>query len=392
MHLDCPAEELKSSALKWKVLLDAAKLACSPGELDLSICPADFTVVSFYKIFGYPTGLGALLVRHDAAPLIMPQADLAGGPRGAGGPLYFAGGTVSSISASSGFAIPRPQLSEWLERGTPNFLGIAVLPSQLDAVRALGPDQARCRHALAVCHEAFLRISCLKHSNGLQVCTVFGRHKEENWHEAQGPTLALSLHYADGSPIPYGIVGERAAAKQIVIRTGCHCNAGGCQKYLKLEDSDIRHFFASGKVCGDDRGLVDGRPTGVVRVSFGLYSTLADVSCCLDLLSEFVDARPPHCPEAVCKLPDSEMQGLTQPIHPQPQPVVVGTVTALKVYPVKGCGPLRVRRWPLDGNGNLFLDRRWCILAAFGITGNHEWLGFAYGFVVPPGHKTGTQA
>ena len=35
-------------------------------------CCADFTVVSFYKIFGYPTGLGALLARHDAAPLLQP--------------------------------------------------------------------------------------------------------------------------------------------------------------------------------------------------------------------------------------------------------------------------------------------------------------------------------
>ena len=52
--------------------MDAAKLACSPGALDLRSCCADFTVVSFYKIFGYPTGLGALLVRHDAAPLLQP--------------------------------------------------------------------------------------------------------------------------------------------------------------------------------------------------------------------------------------------------------------------------------------------------------------------------------
>lgn len=39
-----------------------------------------------------------------------------------------------------------------------------------------------------------------------------------------------------------------------------------------------------------------------------------------------------------------------------------GRVLGLKVYPVKGCGPLRVRRWPLDpATGALFLDRRWCV-------------------------------
>ena len=47
---------------QWKVLLDAA--AFVPTQpLDLRQYPADFVTISFYKIFGYPTGLGALLVR-----------------------------------------------------------------------------------------------------------------------------------------------------------------------------------------------------------------------------------------------------------------------------------------------------------------------------------------
>lgn len=45
------------------MLLDAAK-ACGTAPPDLSIHRADFVAVSFYKIFGYPTGLGALLVRN----------------------------------------------------------------------------------------------------------------------------------------------------------------------------------------------------------------------------------------------------------------------------------------------------------------------------------------
>jgi selenocysteine lyase/cysteine desulfurase len=60
------------------VLLDAA--AYLPAHpLDLTAHPADFVVASFYKMFGYPTGLGALVlctelvpqlrkVRHSAVP------------------------------------------------------------------------------------------------------------------------------------------------------------------------------------------------------------------------------------------------------------------------------------------------------------------------------------
>ncbi len=38
--------------------------------LDLSAVRPDFVAMSFYKMFGYPTGLGALLVRVDAAEVL----------------------------------------------------------------------------------------------------------------------------------------------------------------------------------------------------------------------------------------------------------------------------------------------------------------------------------
>ena len=46
-------------------------------------------VLSYYKIFGYPTGLGALLVRKDASKILRQD--------------YFGGGTVEACSAVSNF-------------------------------------------------------------------------------------------------------------------------------------------------------------------------------------------------------------------------------------------------------------------------------------------------
>ncbi|RZC43740.1 hypothetical protein C5167_036695 [Papaver somniferum] len=43
-------------------LINAAK-GCATQPPDLARFPADFVAISFYKIFGYPTGLGALVVR-----------------------------------------------------------------------------------------------------------------------------------------------------------------------------------------------------------------------------------------------------------------------------------------------------------------------------------------
>ena len=328
---------LKSLRSKWRILLDAAKLACSE-RLDLTKCGADFVVVSFYKIFGHPTGLGALICRHDAAPLLLPRS----GADATGQPLYFGGGTVSSVSAFSDFVVPRAALHQWMERGTQHFQGILVLPSQLRLLRSLGSDAQRHRHAMSLAREAFLRLQSLRHENGRSLVETFGFQER-----GQGPSLALQLRYEDGSVVPYGEVARAAEKRKVLLRTGCHCNPGGCQRYLELKDQDVRHFYSTGKVCGDDRGLVDGRPTGVVRISFGLYSTMADLDRCVELLLDFKDLLP----ERASPLDVPLSVGVDQEL---------GRITALKVYPVKGCGALKVERWPLHG-ASLFLDRRWCL-------------------------------
>lgn len=51
---------------QYFVLLDAAAYAATHA-LDMAAVQPDFLTVSFYKLFGYPSGLGALLVRKQAA-------------------------------------------------------------------------------------------------------------------------------------------------------------------------------------------------------------------------------------------------------------------------------------------------------------------------------------
>src|SRR5436190_8204796 len=55
----------EARALGYDVLLDAAAFL-STHALSVRCVPADFVVLSFYKLFGYPTGLGALVARRDA--------------------------------------------------------------------------------------------------------------------------------------------------------------------------------------------------------------------------------------------------------------------------------------------------------------------------------------
>lgn len=125
---------------------------------------------------------------------------------------------------------------------------------------------------------------------------------------------------------------------------------------LGLTDEDIRGFYATGKVCGDDRGVIDGRATGVVRLSFGLYSTFSDVDRWMEVLMHFVDQLPQEQPSMVAS--DTSVPEKVTELASG-----TGTISALKVYPVKGCGALEVKRWPMDG-ASLFLDRRWCLTLA----------------------------
>ena len=52
----------KAHAKGWYVLLDAAAFVPT-NRLDLGIWKPDFIPLSFYKMFGYPTGVGCLLAR-----------------------------------------------------------------------------------------------------------------------------------------------------------------------------------------------------------------------------------------------------------------------------------------------------------------------------------------
>lgn len=88
---------VNSKTGNWYVLLDAACFL-SHEILDLSEHKPDFVSVSFYKIFGYPTGLGALLVRKSSEQVLKKK--------------YFGGGTVFMAISAQNLTVPRKILSD----------------------------------------------------------------------------------------------------------------------------------------------------------------------------------------------------------------------------------------------------------------------------------------
>ncbi len=95
----------------YDVLLDAAAYLPS-NRLDLSVVKPDFVPVSWYKVFGYPTGVGCLIARREALRRLWRP--------------WFAGGSVHLASVQGDWHTLAPDEARF-EDGTVSFLQIPDL-------------------------------------------------------------------------------------------------------------------------------------------------------------------------------------------------------------------------------------------------------------------------
>ncbi|GAY42414.1 hypothetical protein CUMW_066650 [Citrus unshiu] len=253
---------------RWMVLIDAAK-GCVTQPPDLSKYPVDFVVMSFYKIFGYPTGLGALIMRNDAAKLLKNT--------------YFSGGTVAASIADIDFVKRRQGVEELFEDGTASFLSIASIRHGFNLINSLTVP-AICRHIASLGMYVRKVLLSLRHENGADVCTIYGTYTSEVSYHDTGSMVSFNLKRPDGSWFGYREVEKLASLSGIQLRTGCFCNPGACAKYLGLSHSDLLSNIEAGHVCWDDNDIIHGKPTGAIRVSFGYMSTFEDAKKFIDFI------------------------------------------------------------------------------------------------------------
>jgi selenocysteine lyase/cysteine desulfurase len=259
-------------ALGYQVLLDAAAFAPT-NRLDLSRVKPDFVTLSFYKMFGYPTGIGALVARREAlARLRRP---------------WFAGGTIAlaSIQADQ-FRLAEGEAA--FEDGTPDFLGVPAVALGFDLLESVGMDAV---HARVRALTAWLleELQGLVHANGRPLLRLYGPWSTER----RGATLAFNLATADGEIIEHRMVDERAAAQGLSLRTGCFCNPGAGEMAFGLSPADITTCLNREPVCmtyDEFRRCIDPKAAGAVRASLGLASNFNDAWSLLEFLKSFVDA------------------------------------------------------------------------------------------------------
>ncbi|KAK8384889.1 hypothetical protein O3P69_014454 [Scylla paramamosain] len=262
----------------WYVVLDAASLVAT-CPLDLTRWKPDFVSVSFYKIFGYPTGLGCLLVGRRAWGLLQKT--------------YHGGGTVLMVDSRNIVTVPRPTLHERFEDGSLPFLSIPALRHGLDTIERLtGGIQNIEAHVYRLARYTHHTLRSMRHAGGTPVAHLFLAPGDTWQPDTHGSIVNFNLKNPDGSYVGYAQVERVASLYNIHLRTGCVCNPGACQVHLGITPEKLIGQFKAGHVCGDALDLVDGEPTGSVRVSFGYCSTYKDADQLLRMVQECFVEQP----------------------------------------------------------------------------------------------------
>ena len=319
-------------------LFDAAALA-STSSVDLSdlqLCP-DFTAVSFYKIFGFPD-LGALILRKDCANLLNHRK-------------YFGGGTVDSVVACGEHwhAKKEHSLHSQLEDGTLPFHNIVALGLAFGIhARIFGSMAALSRHAQYITRVCLGQLRRLHHANGRSVCTIYG-NTDAMSEDVSGPVIAFNVRDAEGNFVSNAEFEKLSIIRDIQLRTGGLCNPGGIALHLGLSTAEIKDHHSSGYRCGGENDIVNAKPVGAVRVSFGGPSCLRDVDVLIGFLNEFFV-------EKAC----FESQGAYQSASATPEFII----ESLSVFPIKSCAAFKIppnTAWEVGPKG-LAWDREWCLV------------------------------
>lgn len=255
----------------WDVLLDGAAFAPT-NKLDLTLWHPDFVTLSFYKIFGYPTGIGCLIARKEAlAKLRRP---------------WFAGGTIilASVQGQRHHLAPNEAA---FEDGTIDFLNIPAVEIGLRHISSIGIETI---HERVSCLTAWLldNLFALAHHNGQPLVRIYG---PTNLCQ-RGGTITFNLYDPHGRLFDFRRVEELAGKENISLRTGCFCNPGAGEISEGLTEADIAEGFTQKLTFPQFIAMIErntGKSAGAIRASVGIATNFADVYHFLNFVRGFLD-------------------------------------------------------------------------------------------------------
>jgi molybdenum cofactor sulfurtransferase len=257
----------------WDVLVDAAAFAPT-NRFDVGRIGPDFTTFSFYKIFGFPTGVGGLLMRRDRFDAMVRP--------------WFAGGTITIASVQGdGHYLHRDEAA--FEDGTVDYLNLAAVTNGLDHVERIGRDAI---HERVTCLTRWLldMLTGLRHTGGRPAVQILGPTDMV----ARGGTVTFTVLDPAGRTVDDRRIEELAQADNISLRTGCFCNPGAGEIAHHLGATEMAEWFGRREPVHFDELRADvraryGVQVSAVRISVGLATDFADVYRLACFLQRFVD-------------------------------------------------------------------------------------------------------
>lgn len=258
----------------WHVMLDVAAYVPT-NRLDLSQIHPDFLSISFYKMFGYPTGIGALIARKDALMRLQRP--------------WFAGGTISITSVQGAGWHYLLEDHAAFEDGTVNYLSIPAVEIGLRHIESVGIDRIHDR-VQALTGWLLSQMSSLKHQNGAPLATIYGTLSTED----RGGTISFNLEDPQGKRFDYRRIEMLAGEDNISLRTGCFCNPGTGEIVHDITRSEMETMFSATEPISFDE-LYETLTTtyekypSTIRISVGIASNFADVFAFIAFLKTFID-------------------------------------------------------------------------------------------------------
>ncbi|KAF5344202.1 hypothetical protein D9756_011329 [Leucocoprinus leucothites] len=222
---------------------------------------ADAMTVSFSKMFGYSTGLGALIAKKTLLMEVLQRP-------------WFGGGTTNLVQLSF-----LPYFDQ-IRDGTINFIMTKCITRGLNLISSYQPYTGI--RISTIIHHMWEIVPTIVHDSGNRgrVAEIVSRPPsprvtEVGKYAETGSLTALLFYDNQNNLLPLSFIEFAAVKSNIALRVGMAANPGGVVAMMGLQremeelDPDI------GSKEEWERQL--GRELGVVRISWGLISNFQDV-------------------------------------------------------------------------------------------------------------------
>jgi molybdenum cofactor sulfurtransferase len=260
----------------WDVLLDSAAFAPT-NRLDIDKSQPDFVALSFYKMFGYPTGVGALIARRSLLKKLRRP--------------WFAGGTIT-IATVQGNRHYLEEGATGFEDGTIDYLNLPAIEIGLKHLQRVDLDAIHNR-VLLLTNYLLNELTQVQHENGQSMIAIYGPITIEE----RGGTISLNLYDAEGTIFDYRLVEALANEVNISLRTGCFCNPGAGELAMGIEGEELQQALANEERVTFEQLVIamtangDHDAVGAIRISVGLATNFRDVFHLVQFMKSFLNVK-----------------------------------------------------------------------------------------------------